>query len=253
MLPKTNKSALDAAWRFFKGNYALNFGVIAILIVCNLLGMLPIIGLLFIFAYQILSLAVQVYFGRVVMEATSLEEVEERATQARIGDLLTNYLQTAAGAFLAFFLIALVFFFLMGLVISTSVDFEQLENGAMMQAQMMGMLSASGFMGLLIMLTGMYLFYFFPAVLGEVIKTDDFNAAFKKVFLLFSPTFWKRCFNKEYFVLILIWSLIVFGIGIILVLLASSIILLPLVLVGAYLLSLYNAAIYVFAAELAQE
>ena len=253
MLPKTNKSALDAAWRFFKGNYALNFGVIAILIVCNLLGMLPIIGLLFIFAYQILSLAVQVYFGRVVMEASSLEDVETQAAQSRIGDLLTAYLQTAAGAFLALFLIALIFLVLMGLIISASVDFEQLENGAMMQAQMMGMLSASGFMGLLIIFVGMFLFYFFPAVLGEVIKTDDFNAAFKKVFLLFSPSFWKRCFNKEYLTLVFIWSLIVFGIGIVLMLLASSIILLPFVLVGLYLLSLYNAAIYVFAAELAKE
>ena len=253
MLAPTNKMAIEASWSFFKGNYALHFGVIAILIVCNLLGMLPIIGLLFIFAYSILSLAVQIYFGRVVMEANSLEEIEESAAQSRIGDLLTAYLQTAAGAFLALFLIALVFFFLMGLVISASVDFKQLENGAMMQAQVMGMLSGSGFIGLLLLLVAMFLFYFFPAVLGEVFKTDDFGTAFKRVFLLFSPAFWKRCFNKEYMILIIIWSLILLAVGIVMVLLAGTLILLPVVLVLAYLLSLYNAAIYVFASELAKE
>jgi len=53
--------------------------------------------------------------------------------------------------------------------------------------------------------------------------------------------------------LVLIWSLILMGVGIVMIALSATIVLLPVVLVIAYLLSLYNAAIYVFAADLAKE
>ncbi|BCD62463.1 hypothetical protein NitYY0826_C1339 [Nitratiruptor sp. YY08-26] len=253
MLEHSNKTAINAAWSFFKGNYALNFAAIAILIVLNLLGMIPIIGILFIFAYSIVSLAVQIYFGRAIAKVNDPQELVDIAAETKIGDLLTTYLQTAAGAFLGFFFIFLLFSFLFGIAISMSIDVEQLQNGMMSQAQMIAMMSSGGAVGLLLLVIAAFFFYFAPGVLGEIIKTDDFTEAFKKSFWIFSPSFWKRCFNKEYFVLIFIWSLILIGVGIVMVLMASSIILLPVVLVIAYIVSLYNAAIYVFAADLAKE
>ncbi len=253
MLERSNKTAIAAAWAFFKGNYALNFAAIAILILLNLFGMLPIIGMLFIFAYSIMSMAVQIYFGRALMEVNSLDELSDVAAETRIGELLTSYLQTAAGAFLGFFLIFLLFSLLFGVALSMSVDMDQLQGGMMSEMQMVAMMRAGGVVGILFLVLLAFLFYFIPGVLGEIIKSDDFTEAFKRSFWIFLPSYWKRCFNKDYFLLVLVWSLILLGVGIVMIALASSIILLPLVLVVAYIVSLYNAAIYVFAADLAKE
>ncbi len=252
-MEKSNKTAIALAWNFFKGNYALNFAVIAILILLNLLGMIPIIGMLFILAYSILSLSVQIYFGRGVDKAQRPEDMAELAAQSKIADVLSAYLQVAAAAFLALFAISLVFMALFGVVVGMSGGIENMQNGVAAQAQMSVMLGSAGVAGLVLILVAAFLFYFFPAVMGRVIRSDTFVDGFKNVFLLFSPNMWKACFNKEYFVLVLVWSLILMGVGIVMIALSATIVLLPVVLVIAYLLSLYNAAIYVFAADLAKE
>ena len=252
-MEKSNKTAIALAWNFFKGNYALNFAVIAILILLNLLGMIPIVGMLFILAYSILSLSVQIYFGRGVDKVQRPEDMAEFAARSKIGEVLSSYLHVATGAFLALFAISLVFMALFGMAVEMSGGMEAMHNGVAVQAQMEAVLIKSGIVGAIFLLIAAFLFYFFPAVMGKVIRSDTFIDGFKNIFLLFSPALWKACFNKEYFILVLIWSLILMGIGIVMILFSATIILLPVVLVIAYLLSLYNAAIYVFAADLAKE
>jgi hypothetical protein len=249
-MQRTNKSAMALAWNFFKGNYALNFAVVAILIVLNILGMLPIIGMLFIFGYSILELSVQIFFGRRVTEVQSEEDMQHVAAQTKIGEFLSTYLAQAAGAFLALFLLTLLFGALFGVIFSFSGGM-QMMNGAM-EAQVEQMVFMMGVPSLLLMLIIAVMFYFFPAVMGKVIKSEDFVSAFKSIFLLFSPSLWKSTFNKDYFVLILIWSLIVTVAVVVIMLMMGTIILIPVGLILAYLLSLYNAAIYVFAEELAK-
>ena len=251
----TNTTAIKLAWGFFKGNYALNFAVLAILIVISLLGAIPIVGMLFVFAYSILSLSVQIYFGKSVERIERVEQIEEVAAQTRVGELLTKYLQVAAGAFLSLFLLSLVFMAIFASIVGMSgyMDMQAMQSGVMMQQEMMAtMSSGSGIAGIIVLLVGMFLFYFFPGMMGEVIRAESFNDGFKRVFLLFSPAFWKKCFNKEYFKLVFIWSLILIAVMLVIFALSVSIILLPLVLVVAYLVSLYNAAVYLFAAKLAR-
>ncbi|BCD68289.1 hypothetical protein [Nitratiruptor sp. YY09-18] len=246
MVAPSNKNAIALAWEFFKGNYALNFAALAILIVIYLLGMLPIIGLLFIMAYSILSLSIQVYFGKNVLRVSTPQEMGEIAQNTKIGELLTQWLQVAAGAFLAYFFIGIFFgilFSLLGGMSAAAMDPQNIDN-------MEAAVTSFGAIGLLLLIVAGFFFYFFPAVIGRVIKTEDFVAAFKTSFLIFSPTLWKSCFNKEYFVLILIWSLIVLGAVFLIGITAMTLILIPVAAVIMYLLSLYNAAIYVFADQL---
>ncbi|BCD60191.1 MULTISPECIES: hypothetical protein [unclassified Nitratiruptor] len=254
-MQKNNITAIKAAWNFFKGNYALNFGVLAILIVISLLGAIPIVGMLFVLAYSILSLSVQIYFGKALLQVKSEEEMAQVAQDSKIGDLLIQHLHVAAGAFLALFLLSLLFMALMMMVMGMNMhmDMQTMQNGIAVEQEMAAGFMANGILGLVILVIGAFLFYFFPSVMGEVIRSETFNDGFKKVFLLFNPGYWKRCFNKEYFILILIWSLILLGVFMLLIPMSMSIILLPLVLVIAYLLSLYNAGVYVFASEYAKE
>ena len=258
MIARNNATAMKLAWEFFKGNYALNFAAIAILIVLNLLGIVPVIGMLFIFAYSILSLSIQIYFARSVEQVQSVEEIGQVASETKIGELLSRYLQVAAGAFLGLFLIALVFMFIFGIMVSVSGGADAMmqamgERGAAMEMHMAYSMISFSVSGLILLLIIGVLFYFFPAVMGKVMREDDFVGAFKNVFLLFSPTLWKSTFNKEYFTLVLVWSLVMVGVVIVAFVLAASIILLPLLLVFAYIVSLYNAAIYIFAADLARK
>ncbi len=255
----SNKTAFDLAWNFFKGNYALNFAAMAILIVLNILGMIPILGILFIFAYSVFSLAIQVYFGKKMQNAVTPEDMAAVAAQTKIRDLFMEHVDVASGAFLAFLMLGIVFGLLFAIVAGMGAgmmhESMQMQSMGMHGEEQMTMMvmSGMGIGGFLLLLIALFLAYFFPAVMGKVILADDFVSGFKNAFLIFSPSLWKSCFNKDYFLLILIWSIIIFVALLIIFALSATLILLPLGLVIAYILALYNAAIYVFAAQLAQE
>ena len=254
-----NANAFALAWNFFKGNYALNFAALAILIVMNILGMVPILGVLFIFAYSVLSFAIQIYFGKKMEGVHAPEDMANVAAQTKIRDLFMEYVDVAAGAFLAFLMLGIVFGLLFAIVAGVGAgmmqESVQMQSMGMRGEEQMAMMVASGMGigGFLLLLVMLFLAYFFPAVMGRVILSDDFVSGFKNAFLIFSPALWKSCFNKDYFLLILLWSIIIFVALLVIFALSATLILLPLGVVIAYILALYNAAIYVFAAKLAQE
>ncbi len=253
MIVPSNKTALLLAWHFFKGNYALNFGALALLSLLSLLGIIPVLGILFVFGYWVLSYSVQIYFARAINEVDSLEQIEQKAAQTKIADFFVTYIHIAAGAFLGVFTLILLFMMLFGALVSVNMDVETLRNGVVMsQSQMVGLFLSSGIGGIVMLLVGGMLLYFFPAAMGEAMVAPTFGEAFKRIFWLFLPSFWKKTLNKEYFLLILLWSLIVMVAGMVVMALSASLILLPFALVATYLLSLYNAAIYLFAARLAR-
>lgn len=251
MVDRSNITALKLAVSFFKGNYALSFASIAILLVLSIFSILPLIGILFVFGYSILSLAIQIYFGKKIKTIEKEEEIEEIASQTKIGDFLTKYIAEAAGAFLGLFLISLAFVFIftvLATIFGGSFTMEEIQ-GMSDQEKIFYMMGAFSVPSTIILIIGGFLLYVFPAVMGEVFLSEGFNEAFKKVFLLVNPSFWKKTFNKNYFILIVVWSIIVFIFAVISLILSSTVILLPVVLILAYLLSLYNSAIYVFAKE----
>jgi len=249
MIRPSNMEALNLAGAFFKGNVSLNLAAIGILIAIALMKFIPIVGIIFAFAYPILSFAVQIYVARLVPQAQSAEDVSHAAEETKLGDFFTRHLDIAAGGFLGFFLILMIFSILFFAALSGSVDIRAMESGN--AEAMMASISTAGAMGTmsLFMLIAMFLGYFFPGVMGEVMLSEDFTSAFKKSFSLLLPSFWKRTFTKEYFLLILVWSIIVFAAALVLSWIAVSIFLLPVALIGIYFLSLYNAVIYVFAKE----
>jgi hypothetical protein len=249
-MPKIgNKEALEIAAAFFKGNVTLSLSAIAILILIALLKTVPVVGIIFAFAYPILSFAVQIYVAREVPGLQRPEEMEKVARRTGLGDLFTRHLEIAAGGFLGFFLILMSLSMIFLWMMSFSVDIQTLSADNM--EALAASVTASGATGtfFLFLLIGMWLGYLMPGIMGEVILADGFGEAFRRSFLLFSPAFWKRTFSREYFQLVLIWSLIVFAAAMIISWIAVSILLLPVALVGVYFLSLYNAVVYVFARE----
>lgn len=244
-----NKEAFSLAIEFFKGNIALSLGAIGILIAVALLQLVPIVGIVFSFVYPILSLAVQVYVGRHVPEIGEEREMGAVAARSTLSDLFLKHIDIAAGGFLGLFSIMLFFGMILLLLFSGSVDMNALATDnteAFMASVNIGAMMG----GLTIMLLlVMWLGYLTPGVMGEVILSDNFSQALRRSFLFFSPSFWKRTFTKEYFLLVLVWSLVVFVAGLVASWLFASIFLSPVALILLYGIALYNAAVYVFAAQ----
>ncbi len=200
MVSKNNLAALKLSIEFFKANYALSFAVIGVLILLSLFSYLPIIGIIFVFAYFILNLSIQIYFGRVVKNAQNEEDVANEAAQTKINEFLTLYLAEAAGAFLGLFLIALILFFIFFILAMAfgGANIESIQHIESMNQQEMffQMISIYFTPSVIIFMIAGFLFYILPAVFGEVFLSEGFNEAFKKSFLLLKPSFWKRTFNK---------------------------------------------------------
>ncbi|MRI83027.1 MAG: hypothetical protein C6I00_01275 [Nitratiruptor sp.] len=249
MVP-SNKTALLAAWNFFKGNYGLHFGTIGILVLLNLFGvLLPFVGILFIFAYSIFSLSIQIYFARTILEAGTPQELQEAAAQTRIGPFLTTYLPQASGGFLALLLLFILLFFLFSGILLASGELQEEMDPARMEEMAQSLtLPVLFLLGALLTLL-----YAFPGAMGRLMVSEDFFSAFKAPFTLFTPSLWRGIFNRRYFLLVMGWSLITTLATILFMALASTLLLLPVALVGAYLVTLYNGALYTFAWELSQE
>jgi len=73
--------------------------------------------------------------------------------------------------------------------------------------------------------------------------SDDFTDAFKKVFLMLNPSFWKKTFNVRYMILVFIWML-VFPTAFLLAFI-SMFVLIGFILL--FILLLYSSAIYGYA------
>lgn len=254
MILKNNKTALNLAITFFKGNYLLSFLTIGVMIILNILGYLPIIGIFFIFAYTVLNLSIQIYFGQIVNSIQNIDEIKQIVSEIKLLDFLTKFLAQAIGGFLGLIFIALILFILFFILIiifgGANIESFQFMQQFNQQEMTFAMVKIYFIPSLIILLIAGFLLYIFPAVMGEIILSKDFNDAFKKALLLLKPSFWKKCFNKNYFLLIIVWSFIFFGLYILSLIFSLTIILLPVALVILYILALYNSAIYLFAKKL---
>ena len=250
MIQPSNKEAINIAVSFFKGNVALSLAAIAILVTLALLKVVPFIGIAFAFAYSILSFAIQIFVARQIPELQESEAIADVAARTKLGDFLTRHLDIATGGFLGIFLILMVLAMVFIQVLGMSIDSQSINSGNM-QA-LTASIDTTGAIGslLLMMIVSMWLGYLLPGVMGEVMTSSTFAEAFFKSFLLFNPRFWKRTLNKDYFLLVLLWTVIVFVAAMVISWFTVSIFLLPVALIGIYFLSLYNAAVYYFAREL---
>ena len=250
MIQASNKEAINIAANFFKGNVALSLAAIAILVTLALLQYVPFLGVAFALAYAILSFEVQVYLARRIPELSRSEEMADVAADTRLGDLFTRHLEVATGGVLGYFTISLALVLIFMMMFGMTVDMSAVKANDM--EAFAAAISTQGAIGvmLLFLLILLWLGYIFPGVTGEVMAAEGFGPAFTKTFLLFNPGFWKRTFNRNYFLLILVWSVIVFVAAMVLSWFTVSILLIPIALIGVYFLSLYNAAVYFFAREL---
>ena len=260
-----NKEAISLAMAFFKGNVALSLGALAILIVVELFNLIPIVGIFFAILYPILIFSIQIYVGRLANEKASEDYMIKASSSSNLKELFLKYIDIATGGFLGSLIVTFVIFFLMGIALSFSFDTSTLQSsdmqtlynsvngGIAIENSNLQNLYASinpniAMVVLVIFLTILTWFgYLMPGVFGEIILAENFQDAFKKSLYFFYPKFWAKTLNRDYFILVFIWSIIVFLAIIAISLLFMTLFLIPIAFITLYYIALYNAIVYIFA------
>ncbi|WP_457564319.1 hypothetical protein [Caminibacter sp.] len=245
-MKKSNATALKFAGVFFSSNLALNFLTIGVVVLLALISLVPVIGIISGILLSFVVYSYQVYLGKNISGLNSEEEVVKFAKETKLGDFLFKYFNVAAGiwvgSLIVFGVIGFIFFVL-GLA-PLIHDYQMYKYTGNMYLS-----SSVIVVNLFFLLIYGFLFYVFPGVVGEAMKTETFADSLKKMFLLINPKFWVKTFNVKYFLLILGWSIIV-TIGVII----GEVTLLFLIgFLILYYLSLYSAIIFIFSAELLEE
>lgn len=235
------KESLSDSWAFFKQNMTLSFIAMAIMLVLFLLSIVPIVGIVFNLLFGIVIISMQVYVGKSIIDSGSKEEFFEKVKTTQIGEFLGKYLSIGVGAWLGYFVISMV------LVILSVVLMAMLGGLGSLQDAMSGSDEATGggivIAALIIFLFSAIFAYIYPLVFGKVLSSNNLSEAFKSVFLLLSPSIWKKSFNGEYFLLVLFWSLIGFAGILLTIFFMFTLILSPIAVFIIYLLTIFTASV----------
>jgi hypothetical protein len=246
-----NRKAFDYAISFIRGNITISLIAVTILMILSLMKQTGgSAGVLFVIVYSILATSIQVYVAKSAYEADSSQDMSSRAEKSKLSSLLFEHIGIATGSSLGLLIL------MSALLIPFSYMFAQSAGEELMREVMEKgitddfIIFLQSWKAQKIILSLMSILaivsYIMPAVMGKSYMSDSFSQAFGRVFLIFSPSLWKSSFNKNYFTLIVIWSIVV-SIAFLLIMEMSKILyLLPIVLIASYTVSLYNGILYIF-------
>lgn len=232
--------ALKLAWSWIKGNWQLNIVAFLIFLGLEVLSLIPIAGYLFGFAILLATISTQAYIAKKALSGALADEkaTEEEAKKTTLNEYLGNNLVIAAGAALGY---AILYVAVMVIVWGV---FTAMLNSWTYYFDPMKVLTPVILIGTIV---GSMVLYVVPAVMGEIVVSETFAEAFKKVFYLFNPKVWKSCLNKEYFAFVVVWMLIVAGLVAASLLSIMSLVLIPVGIFLLYFLDVYSAFIYAYA------
>ncbi len=236
----TNKTALHKSWIFMKSNWLLSIGSTVILLFLTIFSVIPYIGVFVSIFTGLIVYSYQIYAGKKISFAND-EEIVKIAKSTTFGNYFFQYFEIAFAQWLAtifiFGLLALLYF-VTGIMPAMNEWYAYHSIGII-----------TAVINISFLLFFAFLFYVYPAVVGKVIKSENFKDAFKSVFYLINPSFWKKTFNSGYFKLTFVWGLILFA-GIV----VGEI--LALIIVGffvIYYIGLYSAVIFVYSEEITEK
>ncbi|MHC3993584.1 hypothetical protein ACXWTF_02035 [Thiomicrolovo sp. ZZH C-3] len=208
------KNAFRLGWEFVERNRTLALTTLAAFILLSLLELIPLLGVVAAVALGVFAQSVQIYVGRTLVNADSINSFITTAEQTTFTAFMTRYQAPAFGAWLAWFVMGMGFFLLwMVLVLAVGIDPGTLEDPAYDEAQMIAFAEAMGISVLPMLIVGMLIAYVYPIAQGRVILSDTFGEAFKAVFSVFTPAVWQAAARGEYFRFVFYLGLVFMGIA----------------------------------------
>jgi len=188
------KNTFRLGWEFIVLNKKFTAIAMVIVMILNLLGSLPTVGVLFLLMSGVFSMIIQIYIGKHLYGTDNIETLVNGINGATVKEAVQTHANTAWGAyvgwiFLMMFIMTIFSFFIASL---------GLEKEALVQMDLLALLNLFSPLIIFILL----LSYVQPLVQANIIMANNFQEALKAVFTLFSIPLWKSAFQKKYFVYI---------------------------------------------------
>ena len=200
------KNTFRLGWEFISLNQTFTLTVLAILILLNLLGIIPLLSLIAPMLAGVLSMTLQIYAGRAIYESNEITDYVKLIKSSRIeSEKLKENFSTAFGAYLGWVVLLFAFIFI-GLFMAVSSGSIS-EN--MNETDLLLSLASISLPLTLIVLV---LSYVQPLVHSNIVLSNGFSEGFKAVFTLFSKDVWSSAMQKSYFAYVSIFGLVIMGI-----------------------------------------
>ncbi len=197
------KNSFRLGWEFIRLNQKFTLSAMAILIALNLFSMLPIGSFLILFS-GVFGMIIQIHAGRTLYGTHNIDSYINEIEETKLEEITKQYVPVALGGYLAWIVLVLLSFILLGIVGGMS----GLISEGMDKADLLNAVITLGFPFLVIALL---LSYVQPLVQSNIIVANSFQEGFKAVFSLFSVEVWRSSFNKRYFNYMALFGLLLLG------------------------------------------
>ena len=199
-------------------NTKLFTSLAAIIVVLGIASVfLPNINFLFTTLINVLLFCLFFFVGKTFDHAKQMHEFVTQIEAETLSDLWTKYAGPSIGAYLGWIVAIIPIGLLIAVIIFSGQNDEAIQ-GAFQQGNVEALLSFLPFLVLSFAIIGLVL-YVTPLVFVNILRTDNFNDAFKSVFSLYQSSLWKRAFTSAYFKYMTVLGLSLTGIIIIFTLL----------------------------------
>lgn len=197
------KNTFRLAWEFIQINQKFTFTLMGTFITLHILGVIPILSLLFGVFAGVFGFAIQIYVGKLFYSTRDIGTYVEKIEKSKIDEVSYTSIAPAFGAYLGLWTFLFILFFLFG-VLASSMG---LINEGMNEHDLMRVILSLAFPLSLVLLT---ILYVQPLIQANIALAKNFNEGFKAIFSIFSSKLWKKVLNKAYFVYVVLLGIIVF-------------------------------------------
>jgi hypothetical protein len=189
------KNSFRLAREFIMLNKKFTLIAMAIFIVLNIFGAVPLLGIVFAVLAGIFAISIQIHVGRTLYGTDNIETYVNQIDESYVNEVLSRHMSTALGVYMGWLIFMVLIFFLLGLFLSFSGAVTQ----NMSEEQM---LMVIGQYSMPIIIIVLLMSYVQPLVHSNIILANSFTEGLKAVFTIFSKDVWRSAMQKIYFVYI---------------------------------------------------
>lgn len=186
------KNTFRLTREFIVLNKNFTFMAMGIFILLNVLGMIPLLSLIFSLLATVFGIVIQIHVGRTFYATENIETYVDEINNSRVDEVAKRYAQTAFGVYLGWTLLIILILFVLSLTAITTglVNKNMNENDLIM---------AFAGLGLPLILAALIFSYVQPLVYSNIILSNSLGEGFKAVFSIFSKDVWSSALQKSYF------------------------------------------------------
>jgi len=214
------KNSFRLGREFIMLNKKFTLMAIAIFIILNIFGAVPLVGIVFSVLAGIFAIAIQIHIGSTLYGTDNIESYVNQIEESRIDEVLGRHMSTASGVYMGWLALMVLIFFMLGLFLSFS--------GAVTQNMSeVAMLKVIGQYSMPIILLALLFSYVQPLVHSNIILATSFGEGLKAVFTLFSKDVWRSAMQKHYFMYVAKVGLVMSAVVILVSLLVAGTMMVP--------------------------